>query len=381
MSKILGYFFSLLWTERTQTQRWLLGLLLIPAIFFAMDLYGYPGFVQRYFQIHVWWLMVGYLALNAGTRLITKSYLSDQLYLWMWRAFAVVSALAYFSKISIDLIHPNFYYHYTRMHPELCQLLIWFGVGLLLVNLDWKMVKAHWREIVFYSAPVLLVSMAVLQWQYAHEIFAKLKREDGLFEHTTMAAFAAASFFSAKNYLQTRRFNLPKWLKISLLCYFGFLTFGFFMIAGEEISWGQRILGIETPEHVAATNSQDEITIHNNDAIIIYVYYGYAALSTFLASSWLIRKLGRLIPPLKKLMQWAQIGSPDWYWMLFFIPMILYVYLRETYGYIVYGQWEEFTEMVLSLGIVGFIIETYFHLPTYFDQPKAKKHVKKTKKT
>jgi cell division protein FtsW (lipid II flippase) len=35
--------------------------------------------------------------------------------------------------------------------------------------------------------------------------------------------------------------------------------------AGEEISWGQRLLGIETPEYWKALNEQDEITLHNLD--------------------------------------------------------------------------------------------------------------------
>ena len=41
-------------------------------------------------------------------------------------------------------------------------------------------------------------------------------------------------------------------------------------VAGEEISWGQRILGFATPDALAALNRQDEFNVHN----IRYVSFG-----------------------------------------------------------------------------------------------------------
>ncbi|HET8777652.1 MAG TPA: hypothetical protein VFN76_08330 [Candidatus Limnocylindria bacterium] len=38
---------------------------------------------------------------------------------------------------------------------------------------------------------------------------------------------------------------------------------GMVFIAGEEISWGQRLLGFETPELLEEINRQNEITLHN----------------------------------------------------------------------------------------------------------------------
>jgi hypothetical protein len=37
----------------------------------------------------------------------------------------------------------------------------------------------------------------------------------------------------------------------------------FFIVAGEEISWGQRMLGIETPEALVELNYQQETNVHN----------------------------------------------------------------------------------------------------------------------
>jgi F0F1-type ATP synthase membrane subunit c/vacuolar-type H+-ATPase subunit K len=43
----------------------------------------------------------------------------------------------------------------------------------------------------------------------------------------------------------------------------GFLALLFFVMFGEEISWGQRIFGIETPGSISAVNVQDEFNLHN----------------------------------------------------------------------------------------------------------------------
>jgi len=42
------------------------------------------------------------------------------------------------------------------------------------------------------------------------------------------------------------------------------LAVALFFVAGEEISWGQRLLGIETPPAIAATNVQGELNLHNS---------------------------------------------------------------------------------------------------------------------
>ena len=43
------------------------------------------------------------------------------------------------------------------------------------------------------------------------------------------------------------------------------LAVAFFFGAGEEISWGQRIFGVETPEAIAENNAQGELNFHNLD--------------------------------------------------------------------------------------------------------------------
>jgi hypothetical protein len=83
--------------------------------------------------------------------------------------------------------------------------------------------------------------------------------EDGPVEYLGAAGLfvAAICFFVA--FIRARRARTGLILKLSLLVLAAVFLFG----AGEEVSWGQRIFGVETPESIAEANKQDEITVHN----------------------------------------------------------------------------------------------------------------------
>lgn len=55
-----------------------------------------------------------------------------------------------------------------------------------------------------------------------------------------------------------------------------------FLVGGEEISWGQRLFGIATPDSLSTVNVQDEFNIHNIDGIHQHVRLaGVAFISLF----------------------------------------------------------------------------------------------------
>ena len=80
-------------------------------------------------------------------------------------------------------------------------------------------------------------------------------------------------------------------------------------VAGEEISWVQRLFGFTPPEYFLHRNVQHEVTIHNlaltwmqprRIAVIFMVVYGL-----------LLPVLRALLPPLKKLVQRHRIPVPS----------------------------------------------------------------------
>ena len=82
--------------------------------------------------------------------------------------------------------------------------------------------------------------------------------EDGVLEWLTVISMCWAAFALADRLWRRRYFlNWRQWLLLTFLLFLA--LFG----AGEEISWGQRIAGFESPEFFIENNSQRETTLHN----------------------------------------------------------------------------------------------------------------------
>jgi len=87
--------------------------------------------------------------------------------------------------------------------------------------------------------------------------------EDHFFENVGALSFFLTSvlFFSA--FIRVRTFrDASRVFWIKQLVYLGFAIL-FLFGAGEEISWGQRIFNVQTPDSLNAINAQGEITVHN----------------------------------------------------------------------------------------------------------------------
>lgn len=99
----------------------------------------------------------------------------------------------------------------------------------------------------------MIASHKNLQWYEGVYV-----REDGFIESCTAAILLFGSF------LCLFRFNKIKHGKCSLFSLMTLILAGlFFFGAGEEISWGQRVFGHESPEFFQSHNSQKETNLHN----------------------------------------------------------------------------------------------------------------------
>ena len=85
--------------------------------------------------------------------------------------------------------------------------------------------------------------------------YKNLTKEDGVIENATVFVYFYSFIFSL---LIAKEFKSKK----ILFTLFLILGIGFFFIALEEISWGQRIFDFESPDWFPE-NIQDETTIHN----------------------------------------------------------------------------------------------------------------------
>ena len=120
-----------------------------------------------------------------------------------------------------------------------------------------------------FSRPVLyiviglyfVVGFATLA--FGEKAAALLFDEDRYFENIgAISLFIAAGISFYTFYLVRKAHQTEKVFWGKQLVYLGMALLYFFG-GGEEISWGQRIFGIETPEALMETNTQEEINIHN----------------------------------------------------------------------------------------------------------------------
>ena len=113
--------------------------------------------------------------------------------------------------------------------------------------------------------------------------------EDGLLEWLTVmamcwAALALGNRLWRRGRLQNRR------QRLLLVCLIALAVFG----AGEEVSWGQRIVGFESPAFFAENNAQRETTLHNlvaGGVSVNKVVFSKGLLLLFLLYVFLVKPL------------------------------------------------------------------------------------------
>jgi hypothetical protein len=98
-------------------------------------------------------------------------------------------------------------------------------------------------------------------------VVAALVHEDGYFESIGAAGLLVTSLLFAYCAVRSRRTDaIPQISQMKRLVYVG-MALLFFFGAGEEISWGQRILGFSGPSDVITHNVQGEFNVHNLSAV------------------------------------------------------------------------------------------------------------------
>jgi hypothetical protein len=114
-----------------------------------------------------------------------------------------------------------------------------------------------------YWAVALYIFLTFLVLALGEQVAGFAFPEDHYFENVGAVSFFAASILFFSSFLYARKPHLAGrifWVK--QLVYLG-LALLFFFGGGEEISWGQRIFNIQTPDSLNAINNQGEITVHN----------------------------------------------------------------------------------------------------------------------
>lgn len=133
---------------------------------------------------------------------------------------------------------------------------LWMAVGAL----AWPATAAALRArdttaAVFAAAGAIAVALvAIAAW--SPRTWHGLAQEDGLVEWATVFAFVGAAIWNAAQARRAVTGALGRALLVGLVLFCGF-------VAGEEISWGQRLFAFQPPEVFLAHNFQQELNVHN----------------------------------------------------------------------------------------------------------------------
>ena len=114
---------------------------------------------------------------------------------------------------------------------------------------------------IFFLSVVFITIGFILLFLFHVELYDQLTSEDNIIENLSAVLLLFCSCFFLISFFHARKspLKIHYWLTYGLLM----LSIVFFLIAGEEISWGQRIFDLATPDYLSSVNEQDELNFHN----------------------------------------------------------------------------------------------------------------------
>ena len=171
------------------------------------------------------------------------------------------------------------------------------------------------RWLWLWLAPGTILVEFVFHWVRPDAYDRWFGGEHGVIENLTNV-YAITGLVVALVLFTRRRAVASRWFGPAMLV----IALGCFVFAGEEMSWGQHLVGFEVPDEIAARNDQRELNLHNDP--FLEPLFDFWARNTL---SW-GALIGGVIVPLVRHRRGRghpEIASPSlWGWA---IPTILCV--------------------------------------------------------
>lgn len=176
-----------------------------------------------------------------------------------------------------------------------------------------------------------------------------VQREDGIIESLQVLAFLSVCALSAAALYRREYATLSR-----RIVRFAFVAL-FLLIAGEEVSWGQRLFGFGLPSTVREANAQQEANVHN----LFGYFVDHVAIATIVGYNVGLPVLARLSPLWRGAMARMGLMLPSYglatgflLSSLFYPPIFLTLYPAAGDVNV-----QEFREFIISVGFVLLMIE------------------------
>src|ERR1043165_5820848 len=118
-----------------------------------------------------------------------------------------------------------------------------------------------WRLLLVLGPPLFLLGSCILS-SADRQTFMDLTVEDGVIENLQVLVLVGAGIVSAAIARNQFRQNQIRWGFV-----YAVTAVAFLVMAGEEISWGQRLFDQPTSDFFAQYNKQGETNLHNLNVI------------------------------------------------------------------------------------------------------------------
>jgi hypothetical protein len=141
--------------------------------------------------------------------------------------------------------------------------------------------------------------------------------EDGIVEWLTVAGLIACVFVCIYRFVNLLRKRGWWFLTVTLV-----LALLLFIAAGEEISWGQRILGIKSSEYFLKNNAQGETNLHNlvvNGVKINKLVFSIILIAVLGIYLVIIPFLYKLSNPIRRVIDNSGVPVPKAYQIISFL--------------------------------------------------------------
>jgi hypothetical protein len=215
----------------------------------------------------------------------------------------------------------------------------------------WNLSRAWIMAILM--APAFLAASGIVAALAGKKIYKLYTEEDGIAEYLQAGLYGGCWFMAL---LIVRHHVKAKHYLIAVL--YVLLACGLFFMVGEELSWGQRIFGWETPATLQEVNKQEETNLHN--------IYGVGA--TFKWVQGLVGAYGAFLPlvflrsnSFSQHRKLIDAVVPHYTLIAFFLPMFIWRLYRNLWNdpekfYYVITNYNEVIELILATGFFLFMI-------------------------
>jgi hypothetical protein len=155
-------------------------------------------------------------------------------------------------------------------------------------------------------------------------VFDALVREDSPLEWGEVFAYGVAAVMSVRVALRAGGF-----VRLA----YGLLAVAAVVAIGEELSWGQRLFHLTTPDAVAAANRQEELNVHNLGSVESATRFVLLAAAAYGGTLPLWRRPGPFVPPRALVPAFAVVAG-------YFIVRLA-LFSEPTYAQAKFSEWPE----------------------------------------